>query len=733
MALPDTAARMHEAATLFREGRLREAERAYRALLRGAPEHADALYMLGSVVLQAGRLRQALPILERAVRRKPLQPEFYVSLGNAQRSLGRTQDAEASYRQALVLRPDYAEVRLNLAHLLAECGRGEQALAEYSATLAAHPGLAAARLARARVLCGLRRPDAALADAEAVLAQDPRNAEARYLRAQAGLARGDEHGAELDLRRALDSDPRHAAALNDLGVLLERRGAADEAERCYRRALAAHPAFADALRNLARRRLERGEWRDAGRLWTRLLRLQPQDDQALFNTAFCLQKVGKPKLAAAHYEKFLLRQPEDAQALNNLASSRLAQGEFAAAEAGYRAVLARAPDNAETIHNLGLALHSQQRFDEAEPLLHEAWRRTAGSAPIAISVGDLLRAQGRAEEAAEWFQRALALDPASERAEDALAWVAVTIGDFANGWRLQRKVRARDDTWRARVARFAQPEWQGEPLAGKRVLVWPEQGLGDQIMFMNPLAEVAAQAAHVTLEASAKLAPLFARSFPGVEVVPYAGWSPDARLLGVQADYQCGMSAISWFTRPAMDAFPAHRGYLVPDAARVARWRERLAALGPGRRIGISWRGGTEKTGGARRSTRLEDWLPLLRRDGARCVSLQYGEVAAELDALERSHGVRLAHWNEAGDDMEEHAALIASLDLVVTVCNTALHMAGALGVPVWGLVPARPGWRYLQRGSRMPWYPSARLFRQRTPGGWKEVFADLERALEAG
>jgi Flp pilus assembly protein TadD len=499
------------------------------------------------------------------------------------------------------------------------------------------------------------------------------------------------------------------------------------------RALAAHPAFADPLRNLARRRLARDEWREAGRLWARLLRLQPEDGQALFNTAFCLQKIGKPKLAAAKYETFLLRHPDDLQARNNLASSRLAQRDFAAAEAGYRAVLARAPDNAEAIHNLGRALHGGQRLDEAEALLREAWRRTPGSAHMAASIGDLLRDQGRAEEAAEWLRRALALDPAFERAEDALAWVAVTIGDFAAGWRLQRKVRARGETWRARVARFPHPEWQGEPLAGKRILVWAEQGLGDQIMFLNALGDVAAQAAHVTLEATARLAPLFARSFPGVEVVPYAGWSPDPRLLEARADYQCAMSAMSWFTRPGLEAFPQHRGYLVPDPARVASWRERLAALGPGRRVGISWRGGTEKTGGARRSTGLEPWLGLLRRGGHCFVSLQYGEVAAELAALEREHGVRLAHWREAADDMEEHAALIGSLDLVITVCNTALHMAGAVGVPVWGLVPARPGWRYLQRGSRMPWYPSARLFRQRAPGEWGPVFAELERALEPG
>jgi tetratricopeptide (TPR) repeat protein len=729
MVLPDIAALLRDAATLFREGKLREAERAYRAALRVAPENADALFMIGSIALQSGRAKQAAATLERAVRRKPLQPEFHVSLGNALHRLGRKDEAEACYRRALALHPAFPEVRLNLGHLLAERARHEEALAEYEAALAANAAFFPARLARARVLRLLKRFDAAQADAEIVLAADPRHPEARHLRAQALLARGDLAAAELDLRRALDADPRHAGALNDLGVLLEQRAAFGEAEEYYRRALAAYPAFVDALRNLARLCLGRAQWRDAGRLWMRLLRLQPDDGQALVNAAYCLQKVGKPKLAAQYYERRLRQAPADLLALNNRASSLLAQGRFTEAEAGYREVVAHDPENAEAIHNLGRALYSQQRLDDAEALLQDAWRRRPDQARIAASVGELRRAQGRVEEAVDWFRRALSLDPALESAEESLAWALLTTGDFAAGWALQRKVRAREARWAARVARFPQPEWQGEPLAGKRVLVWAEQGLGDQIMFLNALRDLQAQAAHVVLEASPRLVSLFARSFPGVEVVA-AGPRPHERLLAADIDVQCGMSAVPWFTRLNWDAFPRHRGYLAADENRTARWRERLAALGPGRRIGVSWRGGTAATGGERRSTRLSEWRVLLNRPEARFVSVQYGEVGADLAALEGA-GVRVAHWPEAAADMEEQAALVASLDLVITVCNTAVHMAGALGVPAWALVPARPGWRYLQKGDRMPWYPQVRLFRQDEPGRWDGVFRALGEALD--
>ena len=732
MVLPDIAARMHDATTLYRAGKLREAERAYRAVLRSDPDHADALFMTGSLALESGRTRQALPLLERAARRKPLQPEFHVGLGNALRRAGRAAEAEASYRRALALRGDYPEARLNLGHLLAEGGRAGESLAEYAAALTSNPALGiAARLARSRVLCALKRYDAAYADAEAVLAADPRNAEGLHVRAQALVALGDDAGAELDLRRALDAMPRHPGALNDLGVILERRGAIEESESYYRRAVAAHPLFVDALRNLARRHLVREQWRESGRLWSRLLRQHPHDAEALVNTAFCLQKVGKPKLAAQHYERHLRQAPGDVQALNNLASSRLAQGLHAEAEAGYRAALAREPGNVETTHNLGLALYSQQRLDEAEPLLQDAWQRSAGNARMAESIGKLLRAQGRAEEAVGWFRRAATLDPALSSAVESLMWTLLTTGDFQGGWDLQRKLRARDAKWRARAARFPQKAWEGEPLAGKRVLVWAEQGLGDQVMFLNALREVQSQAAHVILEASPRLVGLFTRSFPGVEVVAHAGKQPQARLLASDIDVQCGMSALPWFTRPGWDAFPRHRGYLVPDPQRVAAWKTELSALGEGRRIGISWRGGTETTGGARRSTVLAEWRSLLGRADTQFVSVQYGDVAAEIDAVQADLGIRIAHWTHAGADMEAQAALIASLDLVISVCNTAVHMAGGLGVPVWALVPARPGWRYLQRGSRMPWYPSVRLFRQNAPGRWTGAFEEVARALD--
>ena len=175
------------------------------------------------------------------------------------------------------------------------------------------------------------------------------------------------------------------------------------------------------------------------------------------------------------------------------------------------------------------------------------------------------------------------------------------------------------------------------------------------------------------------------------------------------------------FRRSAAE-FPQHQGFLKADPASVAAWRTRLAALGPGRKIGLSWQGGVGFTGRKRRSLTLEQLLPILRLPGIQFVNLQYTEVREEMRALESRHGVKVHHWQEAIDDYDQTAALVAALDSVLTVCTAIVHLTGALGRPALVMVPFGPDWRYGASGERMIWYPSVRLLRQRRIGDWSEV-----------
>jgi hypothetical protein len=196
------------------------------------------------------------------------------------------------------------------------------------------------------------------------------------------------------------------------------------------------------------------------------------------------------------------------------------------------------------------------------------------------------------------------------------------------------------------------------------------------------------------------------------------------------ADFHVPMGSLPLHFRNVWSDFPQRGAYLVPAPDRVARARARLDELGGALRVGLVWRGGLRKTGQAFRSLDLDALGQVVRTPGVRFVCLQHGDVEDEIARLEEGQGLRIAHWRDAANGVEDTAATIAALDLVISVCGSVVHLAGALDRPVWALVPKASGWRYLRTGDRMPWYRSARLFRQSTHGDWSSVLTEIAGEL---
>jgi hypothetical protein len=278
--------------------------------------------------------------------------------------------------------------------------------------------------------------------------------------------------------------------------------------------------------------------------------------------------------------------------------------------------------------------------------------------------------------------------------------------------------------------RFAAPDWDGASLSGHTLLYYAEQGLGDHIMYASCLPDLLPRAERIVVECEPRLATLFRRSFPQA-VVHGNRQLDDGRWSEMHgADVKLSCASAPRFLRRSAEDFPDHRGYLAADPAKVEKWKSRLAALGPERRIGLSWRGGVQRTGRAWRSLEPAALMPLLRVPGFRFISLQYDAQEAELARL-RESGVDVQHWPEAIDDYDETAALVCALDVTVSVCTAVIHLAGALGRPVWILAPLTPDARYGLTGTRMRWYPSARMFRQDSFGDWGAVVARVADQLK--
>ncbi|MBR0568018.1 tetratricopeptide repeat protein [Azoarcus sp. L1K30] len=369
------------------------------------------------------------------------------------------------------------------------------------------------------------------------------------------------------------------------------------------------------------------------------------------------------------------------------------------------------------------------RYDEAIDLYQRLLTEAPQLLPAVVgSYANALIFSGRFDEAQPLLEEYLKHEPNNPHLRFLQSSILLLHERFADGWD-GYAYRNLSDSKHFRTLPF--PHWNGETLTGKRIVVLAEQGLGDQVMFASCLPDLLAQGpSRVVVEAISRIAPTLARSFPECEVI---GSQQDRGLEWVKAlgpmDYYVPAGDLPRHFRRDLQSFPKHAGYLRADELRTEHWRAQIAGRTGRPRIGISWRGGTEHTRTAVRSLDATAFAPLSKACDAEWVCLQYGKVETDVQRCGET-GLDLHYWPESISDLDEFSALISSLDLVISVCNTTVHYAGALGTPVWVLAPKIPEWRYGLKSSSMPWYPSSRIFRQQHSGDWNTLLEDVRRAL---
>lgn len=529
----------------------------------------------------------------------------------------------------------------------------------------------------------------------AVLAQEPRSARANLLCGQAMLELDRYADAAPYLEAAITADPDSAEAHSDHSISLFRSGDHVAAEAACRRAVLLRP------------------WEIRYRL--RLVEF--------------LEATGRVQDALAELSMALECAPERLDLLAKLSDGLRRLGLYAEMlRLAERAMLENG-ENFETQLALAVARFHTTDIHGAIEAARKAIGFSADRPEAHMVLGSSLFELGKVDEALASYRRALKVRPDLPDALYHIGLVHLRQGRFREGW---QGFEHRFGLEQNKTMRPCSPRWNGTSLRGRTLLVMREQGLGDEIMYASCYPQIIRDARLCLIECEPRLERLFARSFPQARFFPLADLRTDEMTdPGVEVDVRSYAASLPRYLRNSLRDFPEHQGYLRADPERIAFWRGRLAGLGGGLKVGISWRGGTVHSFTGKRTLPLSALLSALSVPGVHWINLQYGRRADEITAFHGTQGIPIADWPEAVDgDYDETAALVSALDLVISVCTSVVHLAGALGKPVWVMAPYVPEWRYGLHGETLPWYPSACMYRQTVPGSWDPVIASVEKAL---
>jgi tetratricopeptide (TPR) repeat protein len=567
-----------------------------------------------------------------------------------------------------------------------------------------------------------------------------------------GQTRREAEGIAL-LKRAIDLRPAMPQQHNNLGNLLRQTGRFCEAIDAFQIAVRLNPDYASAWNNLGNALKDDGRIEAAVEAYERSLHLRAHAAEVHSNLGIALREQGRLEAAIQAHRRAIALSPDSSEAFNNLGAALRDQGRVGEALAAHSRALELAPSSLSAMCNLGAAQRRAGKVDDAIATLRRALELDPNYADAHNNLASALIDQGKMEPAVESCARALALRPAyadahgnlaialahQGRVEEAmrharfavefmpaqplahwnLSMLLLLVGDFELGWR--------EHEWRwkcpsmLKARQFEQPRWQGEPLEGRTIFLFSEQGFGDMLQFIRYASVVVGCGGRVIVECQPELYRLF-EGLPGVGRLIRCG---DTR---PPFDVQCPLMSVPFVLQGravASPPVPYLAAPLVPEAD--TKWQiDRLAPLN----VGLAWAGDPAHQNDRSRSIALHRLSPLLKLDGVRFHSLQKGIAAAE--ASELSDGIKMIDHSAQLTDFAGTASPIDHLDLVVTVDTAVAHLAGSMGKPTWILLPFMPDWRWMLHRPDSPWYPTVRLFRQTALHDWTDAIANATQALGA-
>ncbi|GHD60300.1 protein FlbA [Thalassobaculum fulvum] len=677
---------LNEGIRYQRAGFRMQAAKLYRRVPKGDRYHGDALNLLGTLRFEQGMALDAARLIGEAVRVNPRNTTAWGNLGRVLKHLALFDKAAACFRRAALLAPERPDGVAGLSQVTT--------------------GTELARTLRRR------------------LALSPLDVDGLIEFGNDRSRDGDKAGAAERFRRVLVIDPRSFAGMFNLGNAVRDLGQSDAAAWCYERSLVLDPGNANVLNNRGLLAFNRADWATAERWFRKAVGAYGLHAAGWSNLARSLQKQGRDQAAVDGFRRGLAIDPRNMPVCCEFAGL-LELPKWA------RFGLVVDPLQATAYNRLALLATKDPTRRAVMPWLRRGACMRPDDPDTWYNIGVELGRSGDAEAAAKygWLATRVRDNHAFAHLNTALA--LLVLERFEPGWEEHRR-RVESAEAAPFMRYFDIPEWIDQDLAGRRLLVWGEQGIGDEIQFMTLIRHLIRRGARLTVLTEPRIRPIVRRSLPGVAVPDVA--DPSGKLEDHHGcDMHVALGDLPHRLRLFCGGTERPEPWIVPDPDRVARLRAGLLERHPGKRlVGITWRSVAPKTGG-RRTVPIELWGDFAATPGVAVVSLQYGLKQQDLDDIAAlGCDIDHAHGVEPIMDLDGLAALVAAVDLVVCPPNNTVHFAGAMAKPCWVMVPTRPDWRWGLTRSDSLWYPNTRVFRQESDDDWMPVMRRVADALRA-
>ena len=540
-------------------------------------------------------------------------------------------------------------------------------------------------------------------------------------------------------KKALEYKSDHSETYYNLGIALKRKEDLGAAMDSFKKAIKNNPEYFEAYNDLGVMLLEQSELDAAIESFKKAIEVKPEYVEAHYNLGNALKDKGDFGAATNSYKQALKIKPDLAQALLNIGIMLLEKGETDAALLSFEQAVNIKPDYADAYYNIGIALHENGETDASIASYKKAIKIKPDHAPAYHNISVVFTSLGDLASAIENCDKAMQVDPNHRKSKFLKAQLLLNHHEFEIGWSLF--IANRDLAKEVTLDAGKRAErWQGSCLKGKNIQVYAAQGVGDELFYSSCIPDLIRKCPRgIYLECDPRLQPLFARSFPEIFVYGKARTkqlaevfkSDDTPIENHRFDYSIPIDWLPYFFRNQIEDFPVRDAFLTPDPKLVKKWAKRLRRLGKHKKIGISWRGGGKNIHDIS-SIPLQNWKSLLSVD-AFFINLQYGNTSEEVAQFRAENNNKIYDWkdNNASLDLDNQAALISELDLVISIDNATVQSCVALGTEVWNLLVPHVNFLWMENGtSSSPLCPHMRLFKKNHKNSWQSVLIQVEDQL---